>query len=370
MNTTSLTKTIKFIERHLDLLPSQQQSHDVNKFALIFYSIVSLSALNQDVTDKYHKYIKWIRSHYIRININNDDKKIGGFVGSSTLKTDNVTAISLPNTLFALLTLLIIGDETIFMNDKIKHEIKEFVSHCQIKTHGGFVSTLDYHTSKPSPTDSHDLRFAYISVAILYILGCRSDEDFKKYIDVDKLLGYITIQQCDSGAYGEENEPHAGYTSCAISVLYILQKLDTLSSGFKQKTVEWLLMRQVSNEGCMKLQNGSNENYDLIDHGGFQGRENKFADTCYAFWCLNSLKLLCGNSWKQLINYKLVEKYLTNTTQNRLIGGYQKNNETDPDLYHTCLGIAAVQLIHNNFDGTLFIPAPVAAEYNLLYSNQ
>lgn len=365
MSTSNLKKTIKFIERHLDLLPSHQQSHDVNKFALIFYSIVSLSVLNKDVTTKYHKYAQWIRNHYIRVTIDSDDKTIGGFVGSLTFKTPNVTTINLPNTLFALVTLLVIGDETIFANDDIKNEIRGFVSRCQIKTRGGFVSTLDYHTSKPSPIDPHDLRFAYIAVAILYILGCRSDKDFNKFIDVDKLLAFITAQQCDSGAYGEENEPHAGYTSCAISTLYILQKLDTLSPRFKEKTIEWLIKRQVSNEGCMKLQDRSNENYDLIDHGGFQGRENKFADTCYAFWCLNSLKLLCGDSWKHLINYELVEKYLADVTQNELIGGYQKNNETDPDLYHTCLGIAAMQLIHDNFNGALFIPAKVALKYNL-----
>lgn len=94
----------------------------------------------------------------------------------------------------------------------------------------------------------------------------------------------MPCNSADSGAYGEECEPHAGYTSCAISALYIVQKIDTLSLEFKEKIIEWLIMRQVSSEGCMKLQDGSNE--------------NKFADTSYVFWCLNSLKLLCGNNWK------------------------------------------------------------------------
>ena len=114
MKTTNLTKTIKFIERHLDLLPSHQQSHDVNKFALIFYSIISLSALNKDVVSEYHEYIQWMRNHYIRVTIGDDGEIIGGFVGSLSLKTPNVTTINLPNTLFALVTLLTIGDETIF----------------------------------------------------------------------------------------------------------------------------------------------------------------------------------------------------------------------------------------------------------------
>lgn len=364
--TINTKKTVKFIERHLSLLPSQMQCNDVNKMAIIFYSLVSLSALGIDVQSKYNQYSEWIRGHYIKFAVDSEDKyKIGGFSGSLTVVMPNVRTISLPSTLFALLTLLVIDDNSILVDTKLKSEIGRFVSRCQIKSHGGFVSTLDYHTSEPSPVDSHDLRFSYIAVSILYIIGCRTVEEFGSFIDVDKLLEFISKRQCDSGAYGEDGEPHAGYTSCALSTLYLLNKLDTLPKNFKDETIEWLVMRQVSSEGCMSFQDGLNESYDSADFGGFQGRENKFADTCYAFWCLNSLKILTGDEWKHLVKTELVENYLTYTTENKLVGGYQKNNESDPDLYHTCLGIAAMELIHGNFNGPLCIPAKVATNFNL-----
>lgn len=363
---TNTKKTVKFIERHLSLLPSQTQCNDVNKLAIVFYSLVSLSALDIDVQSKYYPYSEWIRSHYKSFAAGSEDKyTIGGFSGSLTVVVPNVTTISLPSTLFALLILLVIGDDSISEDGEFKQKIGRFVSRCQIKSHGGFVSTLDYHTSEPSPVDSHDLRFSYIAVSILYILGCRTVEEFDRFIDVNKLLEFISKRQCDFGAYGEDGEPHAGYTSCALSTLHLLKKLDTLPKVFKNDTIEWLIMRQVSNEGCMSFQDGLNESYDLADYGGFQGRENKFADTCYAFWCLNSLKILTGNKWKHLVKTQLVENYLTDTTENKLVGGYQKNNESDPDLYHTCLGIAAMELIHDNFDGPLCIPAKVATKFNL-----
>lgn len=364
--TNNTKKTVKFISRHLSLLPSQQQCNDINKMAIIFYSIVSLSALDVDVIPQYSGYADWIRSHYKTSIVAGEDKFIiGGFTGSLNMAVPNVTTMSLPNTLFALLILLTIDDDTILTDNKITNEIRRFVSRCQIKSHGGFVSTLDYHTSEPSPIDSHDLRFSYIAVAILYILGCRTVEDFDRFIDVNKLLDFISKRQCDIGAFGEDSEPHAGYTSCALSTLHLLKKVGALPKQFKDDTIEWLVMRQVSNLGCMSLQDELNESYDLADIGGFQGRENKFADTCYAFWCLNSLSILTNDNWRQLVKTELVEKYLAETTENKLVGGYQKNNESDPDLYHTCLGIAAMELIHGNFDGPLCIPAKVATKYNL-----
>lgn len=43
----------KFFERHLQLLPSSHQGHDVNRMAIIFYSMVGLSIFDNDVPAKY-----------------------------------------------------------------------------------------------------------------------------------------------------------------------------------------------------------------------------------------------------------------------------------------------------------------------------
>lgn len=46
--------------------------------------------------------------------------------------------------------------------------------------------------------------------------------------------------------------------------------LDALHTENTDDTVRWLVSRQI--------------NSDNRDHGGFNGRVNKLADTCYSFW--------------------------------------------------------------------------------------
>ncbi|SMN19233.1 similar to Saccharomyces cerevisiae YGL155W CDC43 Beta subunit of geranylgeranyltransferase type I [Maudiozyma saulgeensis] len=358
----NLQKHIRFLKRHLSLLPASHQHFDVNLLAIVFYALESLSALGQDIETAYCDNLKWIRNNYVSETIG--DEKISGFVGGQTLNIPDTITLSLPNTLFGLLTLILLNDKEFF--DKIVdiESICRFVSSCQLKENGAFVSVLDYKSGSPSVVDSHDLRFSYIAVTILYILGCRKEEDFAKYIDVRSLVSYIMSQSCSSGGFGAYGEPHAGYTSCAVSALKLLNKLDLIQKSQKERTIDWLLERQVSNEGFMGVQDISNECYDEEDHGGFQGRENKYADTCYAFWCLNSLSILEPN-YKKLCNTELVKKYLLDRTQDVLTGGFMKNDEEDADLYHTCLGITTLKLIEGECNGLLCIPSHAARKFNL-----
>lgn len=358
----------KFIERHLAILPAVYQSGDPNKMAVIFYSLGSLALLNPTSVLNYRDSIPWICQHSVKMALNKGSKGYNGvlcgFVGSSSVNIPNTYTMSLTNTFFALLSLLILDAREFYEDVSIKEGICNFVSKCQLHDKGAFVSVLDYKSGEPSIVDGHDLRFSYIAVAILYILGCRTEEQFKQYIDVNALVRYILSQSCDSGAFGVLGEPHAGYTSCALSALQLLGKLDALTPSFKNKTVEWLLERQVSKDGCFKLEDISNENFDAMDHGGFQGRENKFADTCYVFWCLNSLQLLT-KEWKALCQTELAKSFLLDRTQDTLVGGFKKNDEDDPDIYHTCLGFAALKLIDGGLNGALCIPKFVAERYNL-----
>ncbi|CCD26516.1 protein geranylgeranyltransferase type I subunit CDC43 NDAI_0H03430 [Naumovozyma dairenensis CBS 421] len=359
--TKILEKHVKFVTRHLNLLPSTHQNQDVNRMAIIFYAIETLSSLDPSsiITYKKKNTIHWIRSHYLK------NENISGFIGSKTMAINGVTTITLPNTLFALLTLLILDDKEFFTNVLDCKSVCRFVSKCQDAKDGSFVSVLRlYSNNEPSPVDSNDLRFCYIAVAILYLCGCKERNQFNEYIDVEKMLRYIKEQQCDMGGYGTYGEPHAGYTSCALSALYLLDRIDEeeLSDDFKEKSITWLLHRQIFNQGSMSYMNENNPSYDECDHGGFQGRENKFGDTCYVFWCLNSLKILEPIHWKDLCDTSLAKKYLLERTQNTIIGGFSKNDEDDPDLYHTCLGIAALKLIDGSFDGVLCIPSSISSE--------
>ncbi|CAI4062704.1 hypothetical protein SUVZ_07G0980 [Saccharomyces uvarum] len=353
----------RFFERHLQLLPSSHQGHDVNRMAIIFYSMVGLSIFDVDVPAKYKDHLGWMHKHYIKKTLDDaDNTEISGFVGSLVMDIPNAITVNLANTLFALLSLIMLKDYDYFETILDKESLLRFVSRCQLPNRGSFVSCLDYKTNFASPVDSDDLRFCYIAVAILYICGCRSKEDFDKYIDTGKLLEYVMAQQCRSGAFGTHNEPHAGYTSCALSTLALLSSLEMLSDGFKEDTITWLLHRQVSNHGCMKLEDNLNATYDQLDDGGFQGRENKFADTCYAFWCLNSLQLVTDD-WQTLCQTELTENYLLNRTQKTLTGGFSKNDEEDADLYHSCLGSAALALIEGKFNGELCIPQSIFNDF-------
>ena len=353
----------KFFERHLQLLPSSHQGHDVNRMAIIFYSIVGLSIFDVDVPKKYGNNISWMRKHYIKKMLNDTNNTvISGFVGSLVMDIPNATTINLANTLFALLSMIMLKDYEYFETILDRESLLRFVSRCQLPASGSFVSCLDYNKNSASLVDSDDLRFCYIAVAILYICGCRSKKDFDRYIDTEKLLGYIMSQQCCSGAFGTHNEPHAGYTSCALSTLALLSSLEKLPDKFREDTLTWLLHRQVSSRGCMKFENDLNATYDQTDDGGFQGRENKFADTCYAFWCLNSLQLLTKD-WKALCQTELTTNYLLDRTQKTLTGGFSKNDEEDADLYHSCLGSAALALIEGGFNGELCIPQEAFNEF-------
>ncbi|QLG72469.1 hypothetical protein HG535_0D01770 [Zygotorulaspora mrakii] len=351
-------KHVKYLKRHLGLLPSSQQSHDVNKMAIIFYSLVSLSAIGIDVAKEYGSSAQWICRHRIALESSGSKVALSGFVGSLTLDIPNTNTVSLPNTLFALLVLRLLKCDEFFCSVRNRETICAFVSTCQVAEDGSFTSVLANKHFLPSPLDASDLRFCFIAVEILCLLGCRKLQDYSKYINVDKLIAYILSQQCDSGGFGSYGEPHAGYTSCALSTLSLLESLACLTDEFKELTLLWLVHRQVSDEGCMQLQ-CKNPFFDEEDHGGFQGRENKFADTCYAFWCLNSMNILQFNTSATLGTFESAKMYLLSRTQNTIIGGFSKNDVDDPDLYHTCLGVAALKLIEGTFNGVLFLPSAI-----------
>lgn len=348
-------KHVKFLKRHLSVLPSSQQGHDVNKMAIIFYSLTALSTLGVDVPTDYGYSTSWICKHYTKVQLPFHSELFSGFVGSLTTNTPTVPCISLPNTLFAMLSLKVMKCEEFFTRVIDKNSLGLFIHQLQCPD-GSFASVLDINKAEPSPVDSKDLRFCYIATAILKLIGCQSKEEFGQFIDVDRVIDYMLSKRCDTGGFGDYGEPHAGYTSCAISAFHILGCLDRLGKDFREKTIEWLLARQVSNLGCMRLQEGRNPYYDEEEHGGFQGRENKFADTCYVFWCMNSLKLLDESSFGSVCRAGAAQQYLLSETQNTLIGGFSKNDQDDPDLYHTCLGIAALSLMQGSFDGVLCIP--------------
>lgn len=74
---------------------------------------------------------------------------------------------------------------------------------------------------------------------------------------------------------------------------------------------------------------------------GMNGRTNKVSDTCYAWWAGASLHLL---GQPNLYDHKAIRRYLLERTQHPVLGGFGKFPGDLPDLYHSCLGLAALSL--------------------------
>jgi len=125
------------------------------------------------------------------------------------------------------------------------------------------------------------------------------------------------------GAFGQNpgTESHGGSTYCAIASLSLLSKLHLLDQN-KLKTLErWSVNRQTN--------------------GGFQGRPNKDADTCYSFW-LGATLTMTG-SLDRINKEKNRDFVLKNS--NSLTGGFSKNMDSIPDPMHTCLSLCGLSLI-------------------------
>ena len=79
-----------------------------------------------------------------------------------------------------------------------------------------------------------------------------------------------------------------------------------------------------------------------VECAGMNGRLNKVADTCYAFWVSASLHIM-GHS--KLYDHPALRRYLLEMTQHEYMGGFTKfPGDKYADLYHSYLGLAALSL--------------------------
>lgn len=79
----------------------------------------------------------------------------------------------------------------------------------------------------------------------------------------------------------------------------------------------------------------------LTDGAGMNGRTNKVADTCYAFWSTAPLHIM---RQPDIYNQDAIRRYLLLKTQHPVLGGFGKFPGDLPDLYHSYLGLAALSL--------------------------
>ena len=161
-----------------------------------------------------------------------------------------------------------------------------------------------------------DCRFVFSAAAVCFIL-----QDFS-CIDVDSASSFI--KSCYNpldGGFGlcPGQESHGGATYTAVAALRLLGTFDqVLDEKQVTRLVRFCVSRQVSGAG------------------GFCGRINKDADTCYAFWVGATLQML---GHQNLIDRSSLGHFL-DTTFNSSTGGYGKTSTAHPDPLHSHFGVS------------------------------
>ncbi|KAF1945453.1 geranylgeranyl transferas-like protein type i beta subunit [Clathrospora elynae] len=376
---------VKYWRRNLKtLLPQYYTSNDSNRMLLALFTVSALDILGDlDAAlsaEERQDHIDWVYSCQV---------PEGGFrpwPGSDFGKLRNQEnkkwdPAHIPGTFFALLTLVVLRDDL----QKVKRrEILEWLVKMQ-RPEGSFGETLG---SDGFVHGGHDSRFGYMATAIRWILrgnlegSCEGVPD----IDVDQFVTCVRAAECYDGGISEApfSEAHGGFTCCAIAALAFLdrlplspsQKPDRVIRGVSDvpKTLHWLVSRQTltldeddgldtyndetdSSETChdahtfvkmgayQSVQGNSNSkgrphiHYEL-EWVGMNGRCNKVADTCYAYWSCVPLQLL---GRLDIVDRQPIRKWLLDKTQH-MVGGFGKVTGDPPDLYHSFLGLLVIAM--------------------------
>ena len=275
---------------------------------------------------------------------------------------------NVPATFFALLTLIILGDD--FSRLKREDCLTWLAS---MQRENGSIGEI--HGEAQTIEGGNDLRFCCCAAGILNILQDESGTISLSCIDSKKLASYVRSCQTYDGGFSEGpgHECHSGLTYCAINTFFFLQSTMTgpedpeaslaLSSISTERCVRWIVDRQTTyieaDEGedrediqCRDSEAlaprhpsvfpGSPAFFAEPECAGFNGRPNKIADTCYGFWNCGSLAML---DKLHIVDHQKLRRYLLDKVQH-MIGGFGKGIDEPPDVLHAYLGLAQLSLLH------------------------
>ncbi|KAG2419898.1 hypothetical protein HFD88_004695 [Aspergillus terreus] len=368
---------IKYFLRCLKtFLPDLYTSNDSNRMLLAFFTVAGLDVLgelhNKTTPEERKGYIEWI--YHCQVPSGGFRGFTGTDFGSERRTPDNEAwdPANVPATFFALVILLILGDDL----SRVKRiECLQWLPKMQ-RHDGSFGEVLG---PGGQIEGGGDLRFCCFGAGTRYILrgrrGCGlQDVDD---IDVDALVAFIeACQTYDGGiAEGAFCESHSGHTYCGIGALTFLGRLESdrrsvplLTPGTEgfESLVRWLVARQttelgdddddesgseveetqdlsdrveqLSLENIHRLPNCPVPTADSLRWAGFNGRSNKYADTCYSFWNTATLAMM---GRLQLVDAERNRRYLLEKTQH-IVGGFGKGVGEPPDLLHSYLGMVSL----------------------------
>ncbi|KAF2994856.1 hypothetical protein E8E13_003984 [Curvularia kusanoi] len=366
-------------------LPNVYTGNDANRMTLALFIVSALdilgdlnSALSKEERQGYIDWVyacqlpeggfrPWPGSHFGKRR--NDENKIWD-------------PAHVPGTFFALLNLVVLGDDL----ERVKRrEILLWLNKLQ-RPEGSFGETLGEDGSIHGGNDS---RFGYMATAIRWILrgDLEGPLDGVPDIDVDAFVKCVCAAESYDGGISEApfHEAHAGFTSCAIAALFFVDRLplprgqasDGRVRGVTDldKTLHWLASRQtatleeddstdtfddesdtantchdahsfvrVKGDQTVSMTNtiGSQPKvpFDLT-WVGMNGRSNKIADTCYAYWVSAPLAIL--NQLPSIISPQPIRRYLLDKTQHAY-GGFGKVVDDPPDVFHSFLGLMVLAM--------------------------
>ncbi|KAF2832088.1 geranylgeranyl transferase type I beta subunit [Ophiobolus disseminans] len=376
---------IKYWRRNLKtLLPHFYTSNDSNRMLLALFTVSALDILGDLDSalsaEERQGHIDWVYRCQL---------PTGGFrpwpgsdfgpLSDDTNKRWDPPHI--PGTFFALLTLVVLGDDL----QKVKRrEILVWLLKMQ-REEGGFGETVSEDGFIHGGNDS---RFGYMATAIRWILrgDLEGPCDGVPDIDVDGFVTCVREAESYDGGISEApyHEAHGGFTCCAVAALSFLnrlplpptQKPDGVLRGVTDlpRTLKWLASRQtatldgddaldtytdetdtsetchdahsfinigtfVSKQGELNMKGVPHAHFEL-QWVGVNGRCNKVADTCYAYWVSAPLKLL---GHMDIIDQQPIRKWLLEKTQH-IVGGFGKVTGDPPDMYHSFLGLMVLAM--------------------------
>ncbi|OJJ70761.1 hypothetical protein ASPBRDRAFT_197440 [Aspergillus brasiliensis CBS 101740] len=374
---------IKYFLRCLKtFLPSLYTSNDSNRMLLAFFTVAGLDLLgvlqSKTTPEERQGYIDWI--YHCQVPTGGFRAFTGTDFGAENRTPENEAwdPANVPSTFFALELLIILGDDLSRVKRK---ECLKWLPRMQ-RDNGSFGEVLG---PGGKIEGGGDLRFCCFAAGTRYILrgNCGEDVDGIKDIDVDKLAAFVQACQAYDGGMGEAPfcEAHSGHTYCAMGALTFLSRMakdqkppPVLTPGASEfeSLVRWLVARQTAELGDTEEDSDDDDNSpetnevlrpvpdtaeevsldESLDKlsvisppteqdlrcAGFNGRCNKFADTCYSFWNLATLDMM---DRLDLVDTSRNRQYLLGKTQH-IIGGFGKGVGEPPDLLHSYFGMVAL----------------------------
>jgi len=311
MHETSKQRHVRYFTRCLQLSPAALTPYDLARTSVGFFCFVGLDVLGAietvDASTKAN-WVDWIYACQV---------PTGGFRGSpaTALGEESIyDPAHIAATYFALASLLTLGDDLGRLDSQ---SLLTWLPKLQ-KADGSFASFL----CRGRPVGETDMRFVYCAMAILSIL-----QPAHGVIDYEKTFTYVATCRTFDGLFGSASweEGHAGLTFCAIAAA-------RLASQYIPQAISTMLLDPSSTTAALlRLQ---------TKEGGFSGRANKPADTCYSFWAGAALRLLETDVY---VSSPSNMEFLLHETQHRS-GGFARIPGADPDPMHSCLALLSLSM--------------------------